>query len=184
MMRKSLSVCIALLSVGIAIAPACAQDSPDSATSPAAFAAAVRIAGTLIGNGSSTNGACTMGFSNQCPTGDVCTCMTVNAARFSSSRIGSGRANLFLTIDTTASFGALGHACMPVYGEIDAIAKNDSPTFDIWGAACTGNFGNMVFNGAMGLANSSLFSETGYATFQSTIKQSGRVVLRFSGAAQ
>ena len=105
-------------------------------------------------------------------------------ARFTSSKIGSGRANLFLTMDTTATFGALGNSCMPIYGEIDAIASKDSPTFDVWGAACTGAAGNFVANGALGLATSSLFVASGYATFQSTINKSGRVVLRFDGAAQ
>jgi hypothetical protein len=181
MMRTGLLAFAILASISIAVVSASAQD--DSAAADG-FANPVRIAGTLIGNGSTSGGACTTGFSNQCPNGDTCTCLTVMAARFSASRIGPGRANLFLTIDQTASFGALGDACMPVYGEIDAIAKNDSPSFAVWGAACTGSFGNLVSNGAMGLAGSSLFTTTGYATFQSTIKQSGRVVLKFSGAAQ
>ena len=144
----------------------------------------MRIAGSLVGNGSTTSGSCATGFS-QCPNGDSCTCLTVMDARFSASRIGSGRANLFLTIDHTATFGTLGNDCMPIYGELDAIAKNDSPNFDLWGAACaTDTAGNQAANGAMGLSESLLFVDSGYATFTSSISKNGHVNLKFSGSAQ
>lgn len=181
MMRKSLFAFAVLVSVSIMIAPARAQDaSPDLP----GFANPVRIVGTLIGNGTLNGSTCTTGFSNRCPSGDSCTCLTVMDARFTSSRIGSGRANLFLTMDNTATFGPLGNKCTPIYGEIDAIARKDSPIFDIWGAACSNSVGNQAANGAMGLANSVLFDVSGYATFTSTISRAGHVVLRFDGAAQ
>ena len=185
MMRKSLLVLSILGLFSILAAQATAQDSSGawSVTGDAGFPRPVRIAGSFIGTGSSTGTACSTGFSNQCPSGDSCSCLTVMDARFSGSRFGSGRANLFLTIDHTATFGALGHDCVPIYGQIDAIAK-DSPTFDLWGAECTEPSGDFAANGAMGLADSTLFSVSGYATFTSTISKTGRVVLRFSGAAQ
>src|ERR1700735_3822373 len=138
MMGKTFFAFAVLASVSIMIAPAWAQDaSPESSAAVAdvgEFARPVRVAGSLVGNGTASGSMCTTGFSNRCPSGGSCTCLTVLDARFTGSRIGSGRANLFLTMDTTATFGALGNSCTPIYGEIDAIAKKDSPTFDVWGA--------------------------------------------------
>lgn len=186
MMRKSLVAFAILASMSFAIAPASGQDDSATASSigDAGFANQVRIVGSLVGNGNFTSGSCMTGFS-QCPSGDNCTCLTVMDARFVSSRIGSGRANLFLTFDQNGSFGTLGHDCTPIYGELDAIAKKDSPQFSIWGASCaTDSANNQAANGAMGLSDSLLFNASGYATFTSTISRAGHIVLRFTGAAQ
>jgi len=189
MMRKGLFASAILVTISILAMifmismtglSASAQESAD-----AAFARAVRISGSLVGKGVPTAGTCTQGFSNQCPSGHSCTCFTVMGARFRSSKIGAGRANFFVTLDHTATFGTLGTNCMPLYGEIDAITKKDSPTFDVWGAACTDPKSNLAANGAMGLSSSNLFVVSGYATFTSTINtNSGQVVLRFQGSAQ
>ena|SRR5579871_4782399 len=110
-------------------------------------------------------------------------------ARFSSSGIGKGSANFFATVDTTAAFGPIGNDCAPLNGEIDVIAKKDSPTFDVVGGACFNPQDNIVTNGGMGLSASLLFSVSGYATYTATMNMSGngasgRLVLKFSGAAQ
>jgi hypothetical protein len=185
MMRKSFSAFAILAALSMFVGTAFAQDVGEDAVS-AALANPVRISGSLVGGGGSTvGGACTTGFSNQCPTGHTCTCFTIMAARFTSSKIGHGSANFYATIDHTAAFGTLGADCMPIYGEIDVIAKKDSPNFDVWGAACTDPQNNLAANGAMGLESSpKLFVLSGYATFTSTISRAGRVVLRFTGAAQ
>ena len=185
MMRKGLWAYAALVSIPFLIAPVWAQDSSDSADTPGVgFANPVRISGSLVGNGDTSAGGCATGFS-QCPNGDSCTCLTVMGARFSASRIGAGRANLFLTFDNTATFGALGNDCTPIYGELDAIAKKDSPQFSVWGAACdTDTAGNQAANGALGMSNSNLFLTSGYATFTSSISKNGHVNLKFSGRAQ
>jgi hypothetical protein len=191
MMMKSLFALAMLVAISMIGPQASAQESKSAWNTPpqgskgAAFAQPVRIAGSLVGDGEITAGACTQGASNQCPAGHTCTCFTATAARFSSSRIGRGSANFFATIDGNASFGALGFDCSPVYGQIDVIATNDSPSFAVWGAACTDPQNNFATNGAMGLADSNLFIAHGYATYTGTINtHSGRVVLRFAGAAQ
>jgi hypothetical protein len=186
MMRKSLLAFAILASISFAAAAASAQDdsAPASSVGDTGFAAPVRIVGSVVGSGSFSSGSCATGFS-QCPNSDSCTCLTVLDARFSSTRIGPGRANLFLTIDNSAKFGTLGQDCAPIYGELDAIAKKDSPDFDLWGASCAiDTAGNQAANGALGMSESLLFVVNGYATFTSSISKAGHVNLRFSGAAQ
>jgi len=158
--------------------------APSSNIGDAGFARPVRLAGSLIGTGTTTSGSCATGFS-QCPSGGSCTCLTLTGVRFRSSRIGAGRANLFLTFDHNGTFGSLGNDCTPIYGELDAIASKDSPNFALWGAACDRDAaGNLAANGALGLEDSLLFVVNGYATFTSTISKGGRVNLQFRGAAQ
>jgi hypothetical protein len=185
-MRNALFALAMVAALSMFVATASAQDVAEDASAGAAFANPVRIAGSLAGGGGSTvPGTCTIGFSNQCPIGHSCTCFTVMAAKFTSSKIGRGSANFYATIDHTAAFGTLGAECMPIYGEIDVIAKKDSPNFAVWGAACTDPQGNLAANGAMGLESSpKLFVASGYATFTATISKAGRVNLKFRGAAQ
>jgi hypothetical protein len=159
------------------------------ASSEAASGRLVHLNGTLKGTVAITDGACTQGFSAQCPTGHVCECFTAMGAKFSSSGIGKGSANLFATVDTSATFGPLGEDCVPLYAEFDVIAKKDSPNFDVIGGACFNPQGNIVSNGTMGLASSNLFTPTGYLAYTATINpnasgSSGRLTLKFSGAAQ
>src|SRR5580698_3402979 len=96
------------------------------ATSDAASGKIVRLNGNLKGTVAITDGACTQGFSAQCPSGHVCECFTAMGAKFSSSGIGKGSANLFATVDTSATFGPLGEDCVPLYAEFAVIAKKDS----------------------------------------------------------
>ena len=154
----------------------------------------VRLSGALIGMAAATAGACTQGFSNQGPSGNICSCLTVMGAKFSSAKIGKGAANFFATVDMTAAFGRLGGAanaaCAPLYGEIDVIAKEDSPTFDVVGGECFEPNGDAISNGVIGLATSRLFSQTASAAYTATIKPTGglsgggRQALSFNGAAE
>jgi hypothetical protein len=185
LMRKGLLI-LAVVALGLAMVAkgSFAQEADTSA--PDAFSGrAVRLSGSVIGKVTLVSGTCTQGFSNQCPSGHNCSCYSGTGAKFTSSRIGRGAAAIFITVDSTASYGALGNDCQPVYGELDVIAKKDLPDFDMIGGLCTDPNGNFVFNGTMGLASSSLFVSNGYAGFTSTISgNSGRLVLRFSCAAQ
>ena len=160
------------------------RHAAEQASVATASAKIVHLSGSITGTAVVTSGGCTQGFSNQCPSGHTCDCYTAMGAKFSSSGIGKGAANLFATFDLTAAFGPLGGDCVPLDAEIDVIAKKDSPTFDVVGGACIDSKDNVVSNGTMGLASSDLFVETGYATYSSTITNSGNLSLSFKGAAQ
>ena len=184
MMRKGLFVFAILISISMLAISASAQDASPESSVAAAVGRSVRLSGSLRGRGSTTSGTCTQGFSNQCPSGHACTCFTVTGAKFTSSHIGRGAAALFVTVDSTAAYGSIGNDCAPAFGELDANAKNDLANFDLIGGICTDANGNIVFNGTMGLASSTIFVSHGFAAFTSTISKSGVVVLRFKGAAQ
>jgi hypothetical protein len=192
--KKNLLAIAALIATSISIVPAWAQDQKsdrDALPSTSVAAAGPKVfhlVGSIVGTVSLTSGGCTQGFSNQCPSGHDCSCFTAMGARFLSTAIGKGSANFFATVDHTAAFGALGADCSPLFGEVDVIAKSDSPTFDVVGGACFDNGNNIVSNGTMGLASSGRFVITGFAAYTATIKftsmSSGRLVVSLRGAAQ
>jgi hypothetical protein len=160
----------------------------DSARAP--VAKVVPLSGSLSGTAKSTSGGCTTGFSDRCPTGHLCGCLTATAAKLSSSTFGAGTANFFATIDSSSSFGALGD-CAPVFVEIDLTAKKDSPTFESVGGLCFEPNGDAVLNGVMGLSSSSLFADSGSAGYQATLHSASglsggdsRMKLSFKGAAK
>jgi len=187
-MRKRFVIFSALaIALSMLATVARAQDADTDTSSPDAFnGRAVRLVGNLIGKVSLAAGTCTQGFSNQCAVGHSCGCYSATGARFHSSRFGKGSAAIFVTVDNSASYGALGDNCQPAYGELDINAKNDLAIFDMLGGLCTDPNGNLIFNGTMGLESSTkLFNSNGYAGFTSTINgNSGRIVLKFKGAAQ
>jgi hypothetical protein len=198
-LRRSKETFLLLATLALLSMPglqASAQDGlsdRNAAQSPAAGKATniVRLSGSIVGIMTATSGACTTGFSNQCPSGHICGCFTATAAKVSSPALGAGSANIFATIDDTAAFG-LG-ACAPVYAEIDITAKKDSPTFDAVGSLCFEPDGETVFNGGMALvvATSRLFTTSGSAGFTATLKATsglggggGRLVWKFKGSAE
>jgi hypothetical protein len=185
LMRKGLLI-LAVVVFGLSmLATSSLAQETDTSTPDAFSGKAVRLSGSLIGKVSLVSGTCTHGFSNQCPVGHTCNCYSGTGAKFNSSHIGRGAAAIFITVDATASYGALGSDCDPVFGELDINAKHDLATFDMIGGLCTDPNGSLVFNGTMGLASSQLFVSNGYAGFTSTVNgNSGRIVLKFSGAAQ
>jgi hypothetical protein len=175
------------------VMPAAAQEEKvDGNTATPAIGAATprvfRLAGAIVGTVIITAGGCTQGFSNQCPSGHTCDCFTAMGAKFSSSKIGKGSANFFATMDHTADFGALGKDCAPLFGEIDVIAANDSPSFDVIGGGCGTSRNGVVSNGAMGMSASNLFVANGYAVYRASMSfttlNSGRLTVSFLGEAQ
>ncbi len=189
MMRKSLFAFTILAALSIFGASASAQD----ATPDVAAARVRRISGSIVGRATIVSGACTKGFSAQCPSGHTCGCLSVMGAKFSSGVIGHGSASIFATTDNTAAFGQLTitDACAPTYVEIDVSASKDTPTFDATGALCFEPNGEAVFNGAMGLAFSNLFTDSGAAAFASTLEPTSalpgttyRFRMTFKGSAQ
>jgi hypothetical protein len=127
----------------------------------------VHLSGSMTGLLAPTEGGCTKGFSNQCPSGHICSCFTGTGVKVSSHALGKGTANIFATLDNTASF-ALGQ-CGPIYAEIDITAKNDSPIFDATGGLCFEPNGEAVFSGVMGLAAPSDRFTTGSAGYTATL---------------
>ncbi len=162
---------------------------PDSSTTGATEI--VHLSGSITGIMESTAGGCTKGFSNQCPSGHTCGCLTATGAKVSSPALGAGTANLFATIDSTAAFATLGD-CAPVYAEIDITAKRDSPIFNAVGGLCFEPDGDAVFNGVMGLATTSKrFTTSGSAGYTAALKSASglsggtfHMALSFKGAAE
>jgi hypothetical protein len=180
----ALALALATLTIGM---PASAQE-PNDPHPDSGATQIVHLSGTIKGAMESTAGGCTIGFSNQCPSGHTCGCLTATAATVSSRALGAGTANIFATIDNTASF-ALGQ-CAPVYVEIDITAKKDSPIFNAVGGLCFEPDGAAAFNGAMGLATASKRFTTGSAGYTAALKcTSGlcggfNIKLSFDGTAE
>jgi hypothetical protein len=162
---------------------------PDSPTTRATQI--VHLSGSITGLLASTEGGCTTGFSNQCPSGHTCSCLTGTRVKVSSRALGEGTANIFATIDNSASFATLGD-CAPVYAEIDITAKRDSPIFNAVGGICFEPDGDAVFSGVMGLAaTSKRFTTTGSAGYTAVLKctsglcgGSFHMALSFKGTAK
>lgn len=192
MKTKSVAVAI-VVAVAMMRISASAQEwngaHPDSSTPrPSQI---VHLSGSMTGTMASTAGGCSQGFSNQCPSGHTCSCLTGTGIEVSSRALGKGTADVLATIDDGASFATLGD-CAPVYAEIDITAKRDSPTFDAVGGICFEPNGEAVFNGVMGLATTSKrFTSTGAAGFSAVLQctsglcgGSFNMVLSFKGAAE
>jgi hypothetical protein len=147
------------------------------------------LKGSISGKAASpVSGACTLGnlgFANQCPSGHLCVCTLVQGARFSSTAIGNGSANVIVTIDTSAGFGlpAVGQSpsseCYPFVAEIDVIAK-DTANLESTGAECTAPT-NEQLSGAYAIATSTIFS-SGYANFTAAINSNGSFKMNFRGS--
>jgi hypothetical protein len=186
----ALAIVVATLAIGLSGSAQEWNDAnPDSSTTRAAQI--VHFSGSITGLLESTARECTKGFSNQCPSGHTCSCLTGTGVKVSSRALGGGTANIFATVDNTASFATLGD-CAPVYAEIDITAKKDSPIFNVVGAMCFEPDGNAVFNGAMGLATTSKrFTTTGSAGYTAVLKctsglcgGSFHMALNFKGTAK
>jgi len=184
----ALAIVVVTLMIGVS-ASAQEWNAANSDSSTAGATQIVRLSGSISGLLESTAGGCTQGFSNQCPSGHTCSCLTGTGVKVSSRALGGGTANIFATTDNTAAF-ALG-ACAPVYAEIDTTAKKDSPIFNAVGAMCFEPGGNAVFNGAMGLATTSKRFTTGSAGYTAVLKctsglcgGSFHMALSFKGTAK
>ncbi len=148
------------------------------------------LRGSISGKAASpAPGQCTrgyLGFANTCPPTHICVCTLVQGAKFSSTVIGKGSADVIVTIDTTAGFGlpAPGQSpsseCFPFVAEIDLIARNDTEVLESTGAECTAP-NNEQFSGADAIASSTIFS-AGYANFTAAINSNGSFKLNFRGS--
>ena len=186
----ALALVVAIAMIAVSIQAGAADDThPDSSTmdpSPPL----VRLSGSINGILESTAGGCTQGFSNQCPSGHTCGCLSATDAKVSSPALGAGTAKLSVTVDDTSAF-ALG-ACAPVYAEIDVTAKKDSPTFNAVGGICFEPNGEAVLSGVMGLATTSRrFTTTGAVGYTAILQctsglcgGSFRLALSFKGIAK
>ena len=186
----ALAIAVATVMIGISASAQEWNDAhPDSSTTGATQI--VHLSGSITGIMESTAGGCTEGFSNQCPSGHTCGCLTGTGVKVSSPALGAGTANIFATIDNSAAFATLGD-CAPVYAEIDITAKRDSPIFNAVGGLCFEPDGDAVFNGVMGLATTSKrFATTGSAGYTAVLKcASGlcggtfHMALSFKGVAE
>jgi hypothetical protein len=159
----------------------------------------VTIKGFLSGPVFDANleGPCTgaiAGFSDKCANGHSCQCQEIQNATFSSTIIGRGTANVFITVDVSAGFGlSINPApptpilpCFPIVAEIDISAKNDNEVLETVGDECTSistGFGelNGIFTGAV----SNLFS-TEVANFSANrliVGTNEPVKITFTGSA-
>src|SRR5208283_586667 len=172
---KSVVVAVAMV-VGLALSDSWVRaqdaDAQPSSVSELRTGKNYTLRGSISGKAASpAPGACTrgnLGFANQCPSGHICVCTLVQGANFSSTVVGRGKADVIVTIDTSAGFGlpAVGQSpsseCFPFVAEIDVIAK-DTANLESTGAECTAPT-NEQLSGAFAFATSTLFS-AGYANF-------------------
>jgi hypothetical protein len=136
------------------------------------------LRGSISGTFSSTpatlpSGACsggTAGFAAQCATGHTCLCLEDEGAKFTSTVIGKGTANVFITADRTAGYGlppvtdpSFGPICRPFIAEFDVTAKNDTQELEAVGGACLsvpGSSGIVTqFSGAFGAEVTTVFTD-------------------------
>jgi hypothetical protein len=126
------------------------------------------IKGSISTPATLPSGACsggTAGFSAQCATGHTCSCDEDEGAKFLSTVIGKGTANVFITIDGTAGYGlpvvsdpTQPSICHPFVAEIDVTLKNDSEELEAVGGVCLGQT-TYQFGGAFGLEKSAIFTD-------------------------
>jgi hypothetical protein len=151
----------------------------------------VTLKGSISGTAENAiPGPCTGGtlaFGNQCPTGHTCVCTEISDANFSSTVIGKGKADVFLTIDTSAGYGlptpgaSPSPECFPFVGEIDVIAR-DTLAFEGNGSVCAAPK-NTQLGGALAIGASELFT-VGFANFTVNLSESGSFKMTFKGNAQ
>jgi hypothetical protein len=190
---KSVVVAAAMV-IGLALSGSWvrAQDAEAPASSVPALRTGKNypLRGSITGKAASpVPGACTrgnLGFANMCPATHTCVCTLVQGAKFSSTVIGKGSADVIVTIDTSAGFGlpAPGQSpsseCFPFVAEIDLIAKNDTEVLESTGAECTAP-SNEQLSGAYAIASSTIFA-AGYANFTAAINGNGSFKMNFRGS--
>jgi hypothetical protein len=158
------------------------------------------LRGSISGTFSSTpatlpSGACsggTAGFAAQCATGHTCLCLEDEGAKFTSTVIGKGTANVFITLDETGyglppvtdpSFGPI---CRPFIAEFDVTAKNDTQELEAVGGVCPSlprsNGNTLQFSGGFGAEATTVFTDES-ASFVLTAPPDGSFKMPFTGLA-
>src|SRR5580698_9102860 len=98
----ALAVVVAIAMIGMSSSAQERTDThPDTSTTDATQI--LHLSGSIKGILETTAGGCTHGLSNQCPGGHICGCLTATAAKFSSTALGAGTANIFAPIDNTSA---------------------------------------------------------------------------------
>jgi hypothetical protein len=138
-----------------------------------------------------TSGACsggTAGFAAQCATGHTCSCLEDQGAKFTSTVIGKGTANVFITVDDTGyglpiPTNPSRLICFPFVAEFDVTAKNDTEELEAVGGDCaTSRTNGSQFGGAFGAEASTLFTGEA-APFILTEQSDGSFKMPFTGLA-
>jgi hypothetical protein len=105
-------------------------------------------------------------------------------AKFTSSVLGAGTANVFVTADETAAYGLgpVGALCAPIYAEVDYTTKNDVGTLDAVGGDCIAPIGTEIAGNA-DFGSSNILSY-GFASFAGSINgTTAATKVTFSGFA-
>jgi hypothetical protein len=127
------------------------------------------ISGTFIATPTTLpSGACsggTAGFAAVCATGHTCSCLEEEGAKFTSTVIGKGTANVFITVDETAGYGLPvvsnpDHptVCHPFVAEFDVTTKSDTEELEAVGGE-TLRQTTLQYGGAFGAEATTLFTD-------------------------
>ena len=136
--------------------------------------------GTVKGALSSqSNGACDVGYSSLCPSGD-CVC-DIFTGSISGSPIGKGQAQLWITIDNGAALST-GPTCFPLFGVLGIATPRDTETINVTGSACNPAKGATdTLSGGFGI-NQSAAGGRAWGTVTGTVNLStGAGVVKYSG---
>jgi hypothetical protein len=136
--------------------------------------------GTVKGALSSqSNGACDVGYSSLCPSGD-CVC-DIFKGSISGTPIGRGQAQLWITVDNGAELSS-GPTCFPLFGVLGIATPRDTETINVTGSACNPAKGATdTLSGGFGI-NQSAAGGRAWGTVTGTVNLStGAGVVKYSG---
>jgi hypothetical protein len=143
-------------------------------------ALAGHTSGTVKGALSSqSNGACDVGYSSLCPSGD-CVC-DIFKGSISGTPIGRGQAQLWITVDNGAELSS-GPTCFPLFGVLGIATPRDTETINVTGSACNpANGATDTLSGGFGI-NQSAAGGRAWGTVTGTVNLStGAGVVKYSG---
>ena len=145
-----------------------------------ASAFAGHVSGTIKGGlTSQTSGACNVGYSTYCPSGN-CYCDEFTGT-ISGNPIGKGTVILDATVDQGAALSS-GPTCYPVFLILQINAR-DTEVIDGVGSACNTNGQIDALSGGFGIIQSAV-GAAGWGTVKGTFNLStGAAVVRYSGTS-
>lgn len=151
------------------------------ASSVSAKGIAGAIKGQLV---SDTSGACDVGYSSYCPSGD-CECARITGD-VSGSGIGRGSVNLLMTIDHGAQVSPAGApTCYPIFASAQITTPHDQEIMNMVGAICAPASGQTAkVTGGFGIKSSTVGWWGGWGSVSGRISPStGVAVVRYLGFA-
>ncbi|GEM_PF-3713546 len=134
-------------------------------------------------------GQCTQGFSNQCPSGDTCECVTVSNANAKGGEVGkvTGVSNFDITIDTSiGTKDDTDFTCNPVFVTFELEGTKDTQTINSVGALCKSlsNHQIEIIGGGFSIA-SSLGTQIGNGLFHGTANlATQKLVIKLTGTQE